>query len=126
MIIGIGTDVVDILRIKEMLGRYEGRSEARLFTGTEIDYCRRSHRPWESFAARFAAKEALFKALGTGRIGRMTWKDVEVLREDGAPYIRLHNETREVAESRGVGNIHLSLSHAGTVACAFVVLERKV
>lgn len=123
VIIGIGTDLVEIARIERMLSRHPDRSERKLFTPVEIEYCRRSQRPWESFAARFAAKEALFKALGTGWTSGLSWKEVEIVRGDGAPSIRLYGESRSVANEMGVVKSHLTLSHTDTMACAFVVLE---
>ncbi len=123
MIIGIGTDLVEIARVERMLERHPERSERKLFTTREIEYCRRSQRPYESFAARFAAKEALFKALGTGWRSGVSWKEVEVFREDAAPYLLLHGESAETASRLGLVRAHLTLSHTDTMACAFVVLE---
>lgn len=109
-----------------MLDRHPERSERKLFTTGEIEYCRRSQRPYESFAARFAAKEAFFKALGTGWRSGVSWKEVEVVREEGPPFIRLHGESAETASGMGLLRSHLTLSHTDTMACAFVVLEGRL
>lgn len=126
MIIGIGADLVEIGRVERMLQRHPERSQRRLFTEGEIAYCLRSKRPWESFAARFAAKEALFKALGTGFASGVSWKEVEVVRDGGAPLLRLRGETEQFAYSKGVRQSHLTLTHTEALACAFVVLEGPV
>ena len=125
MIIGIGTDLVEIARIERMLERHPERSQAKIFTAGEIAYCRRSQRPWESFAARFAAKEAFFKAVGTGWRSGVSWKEVEVVREGAAPFLRLHGDTADTAFRLGVARSHLTMSHTDTNACAFVILEGR-
>lgn len=124
MIVGIGVDLVDIDRVDSMLRRHPERALSRLFTATERQYCLGSKSPAESFAARFAAKEALFKALGTGWTSGVSWQEVEVQRElIGAPGIVLYGSTRQYAIALGVRNIHLSLTHSRSVACAYVILE---
>lgn len=122
MIIGIGTDIIEINRIKEALQTNIKLSE-RLFTSDELDYCQRKSNSFESFAARFAAKEALTKALGTG-FRDYSWVDIEVIRDElGKPGILLRGTALAKAEELGVKNIHLSLSHGKDYATAMVVLE---
>ena len=90
----------------------------------ELDYCRSMQDPDPFYAARFAAKEALFKALGTGRRGNMSWHDVEVVRSaEGRPSLELSGETRRVVSELGVSRVHVSLTHARTHAAAVVLVE---
>ena len=115
MIVGVGIDVVDVARFGESMTRTPGLS-ARLFTPTEAS------RPLASLAARFAAKEALAKALGAPR--GMEWYDAEVVREDsGRPVFEIRGTVRARANALGVQRIHLSLSHDAGIASAMVVLE---
>lgn len=124
MIKGIGVDIIEILRIKDSLGKYGETFSNKLFTAGEIDYCRSKANPAQHFAARFAAKEACSKALGTGWSGEFEWKSVEVLNDAlGKPAILLHGR---LAESLKNCNIHLSLSHSDTSVVAFVVIENTV
>lgn len=124
MIIGIGIDLVEVERVRRLLARHPRRGLKRLFTEAEVGYCAGSRNRYESLAARFAAKEALFKALGTGLAGGCAWRDVEVVvGATGAPSIALDGVTRRLAEQLGVGRIHLSLTHTGGLAGAYVVLE---
>jgi len=119
---GLGIDVVDIRRVREALER-NPRFAERLFTGGEISYCESMARRETHFAARFAAKEAFFKALGTGwRLG-MGWQEVDVVRDTlGKPEIRLSGRTLEEFRNRGNREIHLSISHERAVAVAVVVV----
>ena len=117
MIVGIGIDVVDVGRLARALERTP-RLAARLFTDGE----RRSPRP-ESLAARFAAKEAVAKALGVP--GGLRWRDAEVVSDDsGRPRLAVHGGVAEEARSQGITTWHLSLSHDAAVATAIVVAER--
>ncbi|MQA90319.1 MAG: holo-ACP synthase [Gemmatimonas sp.] len=126
MIIGIGIDFVEVERIARLLLRYPDRASVRLFTDRELSHCRSTHSPAESYAARFAAKEAVFKALGTGWSCGVTWHDAEVIAESsGAPCLLLHGEAGRLAGSRGVRRAHLSLTHTRTLAGAYVVLEGR-
>jgi len=125
MIIGVGIDIVDVPRIAQFRERYGERGLRRVFTPAELEYCLglAVHDP--SLAVRFAAKEALFKALGTGQARGGAWTDVEVLRdENGAPSLRLHGRAAENAAARDVARMHVSLSHTDALAVAQVVLER--
>lgn len=124
MIIGIGIDLVEVERVRGMLARHPERGPARIYTEAEVDYCNGSRDRHESLAARYAAKEALFKALGTGLSRGCSWRDVEVtVADSGAPGIRLTGVTRRIAEELGVVKVHLSLTHTGGLAGAYVVLE---
>ena len=115
MILGIGTDVVGITRLAESLARTPSLCR-RLFTPDEAAL------PVESLAARFAAKEALAKALGAP--GGVSWQDAEVVTDDdGRPRFELRGAVSEAATTLGVARVHLSLSHDGGTALAFVVLE---
>jgi holo-[acyl-carrier protein] synthase len=128
-VLGVGVDAVDVARFRRILARRPGFA-ARFFTDTEQADARRSPDPSESLAARFAAKEAVMKALGTG-LGGFALTDVDVRRSDGvgatrnAPSVVLHGAAATLADRRGAGPIHLSLTHTPQVAVAFVVVERS-
>jgi len=122
VIVGVGLDVIPIARIAALLERYGGKLEERLFTSGERAYCRGRGLPEQHFAARFAAKEALLKALG-GPSG-LRWQEIEVRSgAGGAPELVLSGAASRAADARGVVARHLSLTHAGDVAAAVVVLE---
>lgn len=124
MILGIGVDMVAIERIGALLERHGGRALERLFTPGEAGYCRGRAQAAASFAARFAAKEAFFKALGTGWAEGVAWRDVEVIAAgSGAPSLRLSGAAAERARALGVRRHHLSLTHTAELAAAYVVLE---
>ena len=124
MIVGVGIDMVRIERVWGVLQRRGERAYARFFTAAERERCGGSRHPPESFAARFAAKEAFYKAMGTGVGIAGAWTEVEVVSaESGAPSIRLSGRAAELAAERGVRRIHLSLTHSDDTAAAFVVLE---
>jgi len=123
MIVGLGLDVVPISRIASMLARYGARVEEKLFSTDERAYCASRGSPAQHFAARFAAKEALLKALGAPP--GLRWQEIEIVSgEGGAPELRLSGAAAQAAAARGVGVGHVSLTHAGDVAAAVVVLER--
>jgi holo-[acyl-carrier protein] synthase len=124
VIAGIGVDLVSIPRLARLLERRGDAAIARFFTAAEAERCRASKSALESFAARFAAKEAFFKALGTGWGLGGRWTEVEVVSApSGAPGLRLSGRAAEAAAERGVIRIHLSLTHTDDTAAAFVVLE---
>lgn len=124
MIIGIGTDIVSISRIGRTLERFGERFIKRVFTEEEYYACKDKKEMDGNLAARFAAKEAVLKALGTGISGGIGFADVEVTREKGErPKILLHGKAKEAAESLGCKGVHLSLSHEGGFAVAFAVIE---
>ncbi|MBP2645956.1 MAG: Holo-(acyl-carrier-protein) synthase [Firmicutes bacterium] len=121
MILGVGIDIVEIDRIEKAVR--QPRFMSRVFTQKERTYCdSRKSQSAASYAARFAAKEAVFKALGTGMI-KGSWLDVEVLpNSSGQPEVTLSGYYRELAREKGVGQIHISLTHARSYAAAQVVL----
>lgn len=124
MIIGLGIDVLEVKRMERDLGDKEGLEEA-LFTPAEIAYCRARRYPAMHFAVRFAAKEAMFKALGTGQRGMMSWRDIEILNDDaGRPGMTLSGAVKTFADTLGATTVWLSLSHTREIATATVVLEK--
>lgn len=126
MIRGIGLDLADIDRIERLLGRHPERARIRLFTAGEREYCDRRARPARHFAARFAAKEAAYKALsGTEEARHIHWQDIEVASEPmhGRPTLLLHGLAAKRAAELGVCFIHVTLTHSDLVAAAMVVLE---
>ena len=121
---GIGVDVVQVERLAESLDRFGERMEKRLFTESELEYCRRHKTPLPHLAARFAAKEAAFKAIGTGLSGGVSWKQAEVIQPGGqVPRLRFHGAALERFLALGCRDSHLTLSHDGGLAVACVVLE---
>ena len=116
--------MVEIHRIRESIERFGERFLSRVFTPGEIAYCQRKKNSAESYAARFAAKEAAAKALGTGIQHGVTWKELEVRRERGSrPHLHLSGRAKEIAERLGVRHISLSLTHNTTTAMATVHFE---
>jgi holo-[acyl-carrier protein] synthase len=124
MILGIGIDTIEIGRIRDSHQRLGERFIERILLPAEIDYCLKYKDPAPSLAARFAAKEAISKAFGTGITAELGWLDMEVARHDtGAPYLILHSKGKELLEARGGSNVHLSLSHTAHQATAMAILE---
>jgi holo-[acyl-carrier protein] synthase len=123
-LLGIGVDTIEIDRIADALERKSGpRFEKRVFTQGEIEYCRSMSDPYPHFAARFAAKEAVMKAFGTGWTADVTWKGIEVWRDSrGKPHIRLNDPTAELAKKVGAREAHISLTHDRGRAVAMAVL----
>ena len=126
MIVGIGIDIIEVARVREVLERTP-RFRERVFTAAERAYCdNRGAVAAQHYAARFAAKEATLKALHTGWRGGISWQDVEIAsRESGAPYLILHGPVLELFNSAGATATHLSLSHTTEHALAQVVLDRS-
>jgi holo-[acyl-carrier protein] synthase len=124
MIVGTGIDIVEVPRIAQSIERFGERFLNRVFTAAEIHYCQSKANRTERFAARFAAKEAAMKAIGTGMRGGVTWKDFEVGREpSGRPTMVLHGKAGQVALTLGVRRTHLSVSHTEQYAVAYVLVE---
>ena len=124
MIVGIGIDRIEIQRVAKVLARHPGRAAERLFTASERAACSRRADAATCYAARFAAKEAFLKALGTGLSGGIGWHDVAVTaREGGQPVIIASGAAQELLEARGATSIHVSFSHDGGSAVAIVVIE---
>jgi len=118
---GVGVDLVSVPRMAGILGRQGERFERRVFTEGERAYCRTRARAPEHYAARFAAKEAALKALGVP--AGLTWREMEVVSEGGAPRLRLHGKAAEAARARRGFRVHLSLTHTTDAAVAVVIVE---
>ena len=126
MILGIGIDIIEIERVKRMISRYGEKFLTRIFTESEISYCENKAYPEIHFSARFSAKEAFLKALGTGLSGGIRWRDVETVNDDdGKPDIRYSGKAEEYARKNGVIKVHLSISHSRDYSFAMVALEGK-
>ncbi len=124
MIAGIGVDIVDVARIAGLLERHGERFLARVFTDSEKDYAMKGANPAERLGGRFAVKEAVMKALGTGKAQGILWRDVETVRGPmGRPVIRLHGQAVKWLKWRGGETVHVSITHDGGKAVAFVILE---
>jgi holo-[acyl-carrier protein] synthase len=124
MVIGMGTDLIETRRVQESIDRFGERFLERIFTAGEIAYCMRKKNAAESFAARFAAKEAGAKALGTGISRGVSWKEFEVKREpSGKPTLSLSGRAAELAGTMGIRRIELSLTHSRELAMAVVLAE---
>ncbi|MGH9599684.1 MAG: holo-ACP synthase [Terracidiphilus sp.] len=124
MIVGTGIDLVEIGRIEHAIARYGARFLDRVFTCGEQSYCLRKRHAAESFAGRFAAKEAAAKALGTGIGHGVIWREIEVVREPGGrPSVRFHGRAEEIAGRMGVVHASLSISHTDALAMASVAAE---
>jgi len=125
MIVGTGIDIAEVPRIREVIERHGQRFLQRVFTEGEIQYCESKANRVERYAARFAAKEAGMKALGTGWNHGVRWRDLEVARQPGGrPTLWLHGKAAEFAAKLGATNIALSLTHTAEQAMAQVILER--
>ncbi len=124
MIVGLGIDIAEIDRIEAAISRHGAPIIERLFTPAEADYCERHKNRFERYAGRFAAKEAAMKALGTGWSRGVSWRDIEVSREPGGkPTLKLTGAARKIADSLGVKNISVSITHSGNLALAQVIFE---
>ena len=124
MIVGVGVDMVETSRIERALERHGERFLARIFTAGEAEYCRRMKNRTQHLAARFAAKEAAAKALGTGVAQGVAFRQIEVVKDPhGKPLLEFHGEAARRAESLGVRAAHVSLTHVGSMAAAVAVLE---
>ena len=124
MIVGVGVDLVEIARIRRAMARWQDRFLQRVFTPDELAYALRRRDPAEHLAARFAAKEATLKALGTGLTLGVRWREMEVRRARGQrPTLQLSGRTGTIGAERGVRVLHLSLTHDGAYAVAQVLAE---
>ena len=121
-ILGIGTDIVDCVRIRRMIDHYGEQFLTRVYTEREVRYCQRSKHATEHFAGRWAAKEAVLKCLGTGWRKGLCWTDIEVCNDpSGRPRIRLHAATRDFARSLGISEVMISISHCRAYATAYAL-----
>ena len=124
MIVGTGVDLAEVPRIRASIEKYGERFIERIYTPGEIAYVERKANKYERYAARFAAKEAGMKAIGTGWRRGVRWKDFEVANlPSGRPTLRLHGVAAQVALRLGVQNISLSITHTAETAMAHVILE---
>lgn len=121
----VGIDIIEIKRIERLFSANENFLR-RIYTEKEVEYCRQRKNKYQHLAARFASKEAMFKALGTGWISNMKWTDIELLNDEkGRPYLNLYGGVKEVADKKQIGNISVSLSHCQDYAIAQVLLETR-
>lgn len=124
MIIGTGIDLAEVPRIRQSIERFGERFTHRIYTPRERAYVERKANKFERYAARFAAKEAGMKAIGTGWRGGITWQDFEVTNlPSGKPTLAFHGRAAEVAARLGVKNVSLSLTHTAENGMAFVIVE---
>ncbi len=124
-VLGVGVDIVECSRISHSLERFGERFLHRVFTAGEIEYCQAMKYPARHFAARFAAKESVSKAFGTGIGKAMGWRDIDIRREgSGQPFVVLEGGAQKLAAERGVSAVWVSLSHTDHHAVATVVIER--
>jgi holo-[acyl-carrier protein] synthase len=124
MVVGLGVDVFDVSRMEQALREGDPGFERGLFTDDEIAYCRRQHHPAAHFAARFAVKEAVLKALALDGASGASWRSVELSVTPGAaPAVILHGPLKEIARVRGIVRVLASFSHAGGLVAASAVLE---
>jgi holo-[acyl-carrier protein] synthase len=127
MIVGTGIDIAEVARIAQSIDRFGARFTQRVFTAEEIRYCESKANKVERYAARFAAKEAGMKAIGTGWSRGVRWRDIEVQRlPGGRPTLAFHGRAGEFFARLGATHAHLSLTHTKETAMAFVVLEKTV
>ena len=123
-ILGIGTDIVECLRIAQMIERHGELFLTRVFTDAEIKYCRSRGPSTQHYAARWAAKEAVLKALGTGMREGLRWREIEIcIGPNGRPTVVLHGAAKELMEKSRIRRIHISLSHCRTHAVAYAVAD---
>jgi holo-[acyl-carrier protein] synthase len=124
MIYGIGIDIVSIVRIERMLERWGSLFTSRVFTPTEVAFCEGRSKPGQHFALRWAAKEAMLKALGLGLRGGIKWTDIEVVNDRlGRPSFSVHNEAKGCLMDRNIKRASVSISHEKDYGVAQVVLE---
>jgi len=124
MIVAIGIDLVEISRIEQAFARRGDRFRRRVFTESESSYCEGRASKFASYAARFAAKEAAMKAIGTGWAEAVGWKEIEVVSApNGKPTLQLHGRALEFMLQLGASKAHISLTHSGDLAIAQVILE---
>ena len=124
MILGTGIDLIEVARIASSYEKFGDRLVNRILLPDEIAYCLQHRKPASFLAVRFAAKEAISKAFGTGIGAQLGWLDVEIRRkESGEPYVVLHGKGRELFAARGGKSLHLSLTHTENYAAATAILE---
>lgn len=125
MIYGIGTDIIEVSRIHAVMEKDIGFRD-KIFTSGEITYCETKRHKYENYAARFSAKEAFMKAIGTGWRFGIRFADIEVYHDEfGKPLIRLSGKAEELGKIEGISKIHVSLSHIKEIATAVVIVEKE-
>jgi len=123
MISGVGIDIIEVERIRKQITEKD-KFKRRIFTKKEIEYCESKKNRAQNYAARFAAKESFFKAIGTGLRGGITFKDIEIVNDKlGKPEIVLYGNAKRFISEKKLSNIHVSLSHTKDFACAVVIIE---
>lgn len=123
MVVGIGTDIIEVARVKKSIETIKGFKE-KIFSEGEIEYCESKKNKYEHYAARFAAKEAYFKAIGTGWRHGLAFKEIEIAHDSlGKPLIILSGNAKDHADRSGYTNRQVSLSHIKETATAVVILE---
>jgi len=121
----IGIDIIEIKRIERLISANEGFIK-KIFTEKELEYCTPKKNKYQHFAARFATKEAMFKALGTGWRGKMKWTDIELLNDErGKPYLNFYGSVKELVDEKNINSASVSLSHCNDYAIAQVLLVPK-
>ena len=124
MIVGVGIDLEEVERVRKSIERHGERFLQRVYTSGERAYAEAAANRYERYTARFAAKEAAMKALGTGWDHGVGWSDVEIVNDEaGRPHLELHGRAKEAAEAQGATRFHVSLSHTRGMAVAQVILE---
>lgn len=125
-ILGTGIDIVECLRIAQMIERHGELFITRVYTDSEIEYCSARKAATQHYAGRWAAKEAVLKALGTGWRRGIAWRDIEVRNDRyGAPSVHLRGGARDVMERAGIRQLHLSISHCRSFAVAHVIADSE-
>ena len=126
MILGTGIDIIEVERIRASHEKFGKRFTSRILLSAEIEYCLRHKDPAPFLAARFAAKEAVSKAFGTGICAKLGWLDIEVAKHNsGEPYVVLHGKGLDLLDERGGDLVHLSISHTAQHATAMAILKKK-
>ena len=125
MIFGTGLDIIEVDRIKNSIKQYSPKFEQRLFTSSEISYCKSQGDPAKHFAARFAVKEAVSKCLGKGITGDLGFQDMEITNKDnGQPVLKMIGKGKELFQTLKLKSIHISISHDRTYAIAHAIAEQ--
>lgn len=125
-IVGIGTDIAECARIEKMIEKHGAHFVDHVYTPSEVKYCEEKKRSQEHFAGRWAAKEAVLKALGTGWSVGISWKDVEIQNDlSGKPRIVLSGEALCVAQKQGIDDVLISISHCSSHAIAYAIAVKK-
>ncbi len=121
----VGIDIIEIKRIERLFSGNDNFLK-KIYTEKEVEYCMQRKNKYQHLAARFASKEAMFKALGTGWIGKMKWTDIELLNDEmGRPYLNLYGSVKELTDKKHIGDISVSVSHCQDYAIAQVLLVSK-